>query len=1672
MVGRNGGNGTLTLINGAVNVGVAGSTARHLAICYDSANNESGTVNVYGGTLNVGLVGNSTLAGQIKFFQGGASASETAVMTQTSCVVNAWGGIIFGAASGSFSGGSASLTQSGGTNYIGQNGISQGAAYTGSINITLSGGVVGALANWSSSLPMTLGTANGNITFQCSDASSDPYNISLSGPLTGAGGLNVTGGGTLTSSGIDTYTGNTAISNGTLALASAGTINNSSAISIAAGGTLDVSAIPSYALSGSTTLSASGTGTTTGSTAATIKGGNTVSLGSQPIFLNFMSTAFNGDTAHPALYISQGTLSLNGNVFIVNNGSGTALGAGSYLLIQQESGNVTSSGSCSVSVRGSGLLKGATASIQVSGGSVNLVVAQATPIIAWQNPAPITYGTALSSNQLDATANVPGNFLYNPPSGTVLNAGTRALSAIFTPADTVDFTSATDTVSLIVLKATPAVTWSTPSAITYGTALSSNQLNATANVPGTFAYIPTNGTVLNVGTNPLFVVFTPNDTVDYSSTSDMVSLVVLNVAPSSNLLPTYEPFTEYATNIATNTAGVQTNSIDLCTAGLIAPNGQPWLNQSFSGTVGTNIHGLDVQVTNNPASVFTYSTLSSLLPTNFPGFPSVGNAITVTAINPAQPLVAGEVSPNIVGNSAVLQFGQDFTRPASGTKTLFVSYLFNDVQQGQTANGNNGRYMCFVASSNVVEGLGSGGFYTGWQAMYNTFLTNAGPRYFGHAVRYPNPLDIGPTDSANGALPNPLSSLSLSFNSAAFVVGEFVFVSTNASLAGTQDTNILWLNPPLNGFGGSIPATTKLSTYPMLITMNDVGGLVLLDRPGSGQLGGVGTNYVANLILGNTWSYVTGGPEFTNQPENASGSKASLSAAAVAAGQIVTYQWQHVTASKTNNLTNGLVNPGGVATVAIATNANITTLTLAGVSAADTGSYQVVATASSTGFSLASSTASVNDDPIITVEPQNTSVPFGGSATFNIAAMTAYSPLFFQWTLNGTNISTGNLPDGSAVTVVAGSTNSVLTISNCQTGESGATITCALVNSLGVGAYSAAATLTITPVIQSVYPPVINESAGDHVAYQVSAMGTGTIRYQWYHTNTPLAGQTNSNLVLTNIQTASSGQYEITVVDNSGIYVTNSVALNVSATPLPLYATNLVVLRVGDGVQILSGGTGNTVYLDQYTTNGLYVSSLMVPDEGVGLPYGSGSSGSAMGSPALLLPGAGNDYTNAGMLTLSSNQQFLTFAGYCANYPFSGADVTVGATGGAYWRGLAMVAANGHYALAYTNSGLYSGGHHTIRSAASLEGTNFWTTGQAGSGGVKYVNSQNTVYNGGSGIPIISTSSATGTSVVEIFGTNLIYSDAAGSSGSGLYICSGTPELAPSGSTTAALLLNEGGQPNDFAISPDGRTIYIADGGTFINAATQGGGIQRWDTNSIGAGYSFSYTLPVYQFSGAQGLTVSFPTNITSWGANVLGATLFATSPANVFSAVVDNGPSSTATILVNTAPFNELLHGIRFAPPVVVPTTPIITWPNPAPITYGTALSSNQLNATANVPGTNAYNPTYGTVLNIGTNTLSVVFTPNDTVDYSSVTDTVSMVVLPAPAPPVIQTAQQSGNSFTFSWSTITNQEYQIQATASLAPANWTNLGGTIIATNSSMIISEAIGTNSQQFYRVVLLP
>ena len=106
--------------------------------------------------------------------------------------------------------------------------------------------------------------------------------------------------------------------------------------------------------------------------------------------------------------------------------------------------------------------------------------------------------------------------------------------------------------------------------------------------------------------------------------------------------------------------------------------------------------------------------------------------------------------------------------------------------------------------------------------------------------------------------------------------------------------------------------------------------------------------------------------------------------------------------------------------------------------------------------------------------------------------------------------------------------------------------------------------------------------------------------------------------------------------------------------------------------------------------------------------------------------------------------------------------------------------------------------------------------------------------------------------------------------------------------------------------------------------------------------------------------------------------------------------PPSGAISVMGIRSLNGTLATI---PALATPQSPVVTWPNPPDIQFGSALGSGQLNATANVPGTFVYTPPAGTVLGAGNGQkLSATFTPTDTVNYIGATATASINVLPVP--------------------------------------------------------------------------
>jgi len=225
-----------------------------------------------------------------------------------------------------------------------------------------------------------------------------------------------------------------------------------------------------------------------------------------------------------------------------------------------------------------------TASAQGVLETFTLQLNPATPAISWAAPASISYGTALSSAQLNATSTVAGTFTYSPAAGTVLQAGTQTLSVSFSPTDTTDFTNATASVPITVNPAVPAISWAAPAAIFYGAALSSTQLDATSTVAGIFTYSPAAGTVPQAGTQKLSVTLTPTDATDFTSATASVSITV---------------------NVATSMLGIGATSVGFGTVALNTPATQTLVFTS-TGTGSVTVNSVVVAGTGFTVSALQY----------------------------------------------------------------------------------------------------------------------------------------------------------------------------------------------------------------------------------------------------------------------------------------------------------------------------------------------------------------------------------------------------------------------------------------------------------------------------------------------------------------------------------------------------------------------------------------------------------------------------------------------------------------------------------------------------------------------------------------------------------------------------------------------------------------------------------------------------------------------------------------------------------------------------------------------------------------------------------------------------------------------------------------------------------------------------------------------------------
>jgi len=252
------------------------------------------------------------------------------------------------------------------------------------------------------------------------------------------------------------------------------------------------------------------------------------------------------------------------------------------------------------------------------------VIFQQQPPIVWATPAPIIYGTALSSTQLDATSQLAGSFSYTPVAGTVLAVGTQTLNTTFTPTDIIDYTTKTASVSLQVLPATPnaVLTSSANPIFATGTVTFTDTLSvsgATTLPTGTVTFY--DGTVaIGSGTVTAGVATFTTSTMTagahsitgvYSGDSSYSSVT------SSIFVQTLQDFTLTLTGGSTGTVTVPAGGKALFPL-LITPV----YGTTLPGAVSLTLSGTESQITDSfsPAAVTSGSPATSvMLIVNLPG---------------------------------------------------------------------------------------------------------------------------------------------------------------------------------------------------------------------------------------------------------------------------------------------------------------------------------------------------------------------------------------------------------------------------------------------------------------------------------------------------------------------------------------------------------------------------------------------------------------------------------------------------------------------------------------------------------------------------------------------------------------------------------------------------------------------------------------------------------------------------------------------------------------------------------------------------------------------------------------------------------------------------------------------------------------------------------------------
>lgn len=1227
--------------------------------------------------------------------------------------------------------------------------------------------------------------------------------------------------------------------------------------------------------------------------------------------------------------------------------------------------------------------------------SARITVNLLSPGVSWANPDPITYGTALGPVQLNATATVPGSFAYTPDTGTVLDAGLHQLAGVFTPSNPLVYSGANVSVPIVVNKANLTLT--------------ANDANRLVNTPNPAFTFAATGLVNGDDTGSLLTQPTLDTTATGSGeTTSQNYPITITGATHANYNVTHVEGTLLVflaePVILEQPVSVSANALETAVFAVTAVGEATLTYQWYKDGVAIP-DATSAVLTLNSVTRADEATYTVRVTNGSGDVLSSGAALAVQLLDPVVTWLTpdairyGTPISGVQLNAAANISGQFNYNPATAavldalTHTLNVTFVPDDANYNQAVASVNlvvtNAPLTITANDATREygladpafGFTFAGFVNGDDERELAVQPSASTPAVVNSLPGDYPINVSSAAGPNyditmlpGTLTVFANAPTISDQPDALAIVEGGDAAFAVIAGGTSPLSYQWRHTGTNLPGATL-ATLNLNSAieaqsgPYEVLVSNVGGSI--------------TSAVANLT-------VLVPPTITSQPlaqDKLATDTANISVSAIGTAPLF-FQWRKDGVDLPEQ-TNSLLQLGNLSTSDVADYRVVVTNSAGAVTSSIAAVSITLLTANLTwpnpaainyGVSLSDTqlNASANIPGSFTYTPAAGTILAGGNHTLDVL-FTPQDPSRFS--VQGLSRPLTVLAVPLTVTAqnaskLLGSPNPTFLLSydgfvlgqNAANLATAPTVGTAANDSSPLGTYALIPGGGVSPnytfnyvhgtLIISAVPLSITAQPTDLIVTQaqtatftVVAAGTGP-QYQWRKDGTNIDGATSATLTIADAQAIDDASYDVVVTNSANAVTSSVVALDVMIPTTITWAQPADVVygtQLGSAQQNASPSIAGTLTYGQAT--------------GSVLPVGTHSLtvDFAPADPATYLA------TNA-TVDLTVTAAPLTISADPKVREFGAANPTLSASFAGFVNGEGPANLATQPILATVADGNSLPGSYPI-TVTGVTSPNYAITPVDGSLTVfanqPVINSTPNSQTVTNGDPVTLIATASGTAPLH-YQWRLNGGDVSGANATFLTIAAvsladaGTYELVVSnvaGSVTsqsAALTVLD---PPAITVQPVEQQFALGGSATFSVTAT--------GTAPLG-----------YQWS-KNGVPISGATAATYDLNNIV------VSDIGVYSVVINN-VAGTVTSQTATLSANE------FAPD--------ITWNTPVPITYGTALSGFELNASTFVPGTFTYTPAAGTILHGGTHNLSVLFEPTDTTNFVATNGTVTLTVNAAP--------------------------------------------------------------------------